>query len=92
MAPTKASLIVRKANDILSTTRNTSQWVKWQLASSSFRSRANNSCACAHYANTHCYFIRQFLLPIRLPFNGYNNRSVANASIHHVDAITNLIE
>ena len=40
---TKASLQVRKANNILNTARNISQW---QLKPSSFTSCANSSCAC----------------------------------------------
>ena len=40
-------------------------------------------------------FVEKCLLPILLPFNWINQRSVVimdNASIHHVDAITDLIE
>ena len=40
-------------------------------------------------------FVRTYLLPVLLPFNWRNPRSVVimdNASIHHVDAITTLVE
>ena len=40
-------------------------------------------------------FVQNCLLPHLMPFNGVNPRSVVimdNCSIHHVDAVTNLIE
>ena len=41
------------------------------------------------------HFVRNYLLPILLPFNGINPRSVCimdNASIHHVEEVKDLIE
>ena len=41
------------------------------------------------------FFIRNFLLPVMMPFNGINPLSVVildNASIHHVESNVNLIE
>lgn len=41
------------------------------------------------------YFVRECLLPVLLPFNGVNPRSVVimdNAAIHHVEPVLDLIE
>ena len=41
------------------------------------------------------HFVRDYLLPSLLPFNGVNPRSVVimdNASIHHVEEVRYLIE
>ncbi len=41
-----------------------------------------------------CDFIRKCLLPVLLPFNGSNPRSIIvidNASIHHIDQVVQLI-
>ena len=40
-------------------------------------------------------FVKDYLLPILMPFNYINQRSVVimdNASIHHVEEVTDLIE
>ena len=40
-------------------------------------------------------FVRNCLLPVLMPFNGLNPRSVVimdNASIHHIEEVTDLIE
>ena len=41
------------------------------------------------------HFIREYLIPVLMPYNGVNPRSIViidNASIHHVDTNINLIE
>ena len=44
--------------------------------------------------DTFCDFIEKCLLPVLMPFNGSNHRSIVvidNASIHHIDEVVQLV-